>query len=163
MYQGYIKEAAYQFSNLYLPPVHLLCVSRESWCPKDIWRKLHIHFQISTNLDSAPTPGFSRVSSKYHPWKLRGFWWFLREVLVGFDIMDALRIHQGSLMFRSLPSLEVVQLLCVSRASSNYHPWSLRGCWWFLRGILFFWTDVRRIHKGSCILIFRSLHSWKVV
>ena len=110
---------------------------------------MHIKFQISTLLESGPTPGFSRVSSKRHPWSLRGHCWFLRGVLAVFGIMVAPRIHQRSYIsiFRSLPSLKVVQLLCVCRASS----WSLRGCWWFLRGVLvvFDIMDAPRIHQAT--------------
>ena len=60
-------------------------------------------------------------SPERHPRSLRGRWRFLRRVLVVFDIMDALRIHQGRYVsiFRSLPSWEVLHLLCVSRASSK--------------------------------------------
>ena len=79
------------------------------------------------------------------------------------DIMDALRIHQGGyiLIFRSLPFWKVVQLLCVSRASS----WSLRGRWWFLRAVLvvFDIMDAPRIYQGSFIFIFRYIPSKKVV
>ena len=80
-----------------------------------------------------------------------------------FDILDAPRIHQGSyiLISRSLPSLEVLHLLCVSRASS----WSLRGRWKFLTGVLvvFDMVDVSRIHQGSCISIFKSLRALEVL
>ena len=82
-------------------------------------------------------------------WSLRGRSWFLRGVFVVFDMVDCPRIHQGSYIsiFRSLPSWEVLHLLCVSRASS----WSLRGCLWFLRGglVVFGMVDVRRIPQGS--------------
>jgi hypothetical protein len=45
------------------------------------------------------------------------------------------------------------------------HPRSLRGSWRFLRGVLvvFDIMDVPRIHKGSYVSIFTSLHSWEVV
>jgi hypothetical protein len=64
-------------------------------------------------------------------------------------------------IFRSLPSWEVLNLLCVSRSSS----WSLRGRWRLLRGVLvvFDIMDVPRIHQGSYISIFRSLPTWKVL
>ena len=104
-------------------------------------------------------PCVSRASS----WSLRGRWRFLRGVLVVFDIVDVSRILQGSCIsiFRSLPVLEVLHLLCVSRVSS----WSLRGCWRFLRGVLmvFEMLDVSRIHPGSYISIFKFLSFWKVV
>ena len=120
-------------------------------CLKDTSRKLHINFQVSTLLESGPTPGFSRVSSKCHPWSLRGRWWFLRGFLVVFDLMDASRIHQGSCIsiFISLPSWEVLHLICVSRASS----WSLRGRWRFLRVVLVVFDIMNdpRIQQGSCI------------
>merc|ERR1712074_396222 len=72
----------------------------------------------------------SRASS----WSLRARWRFLRGVLVVFDMVDVLRIHQGSCVsiFKSLPARKFLHLLCVSRASS----WSLRGRWRFLTGIL---------------------------
>jgi hypothetical protein len=52
---------------------------------------------------------------------------------VAFDIMDIHNIHQGRSVsiFRSLPSWEAVLLL----GSPEHHPRSLRGRWWFLRGI----------------------------
>ena len=76
MSQGYIKEAMYQFPELYLPG---------KW---------------SNSM-------FSRVSSKLHWWSLRGLWSFLRGVLVVFDTIEVLRIHQGSyiLGFRSFRHL----------------------------------------------------------
>ena len=130
-------------------------------CPKDTSRKLHIYFQISTIHERGPTPGVSGVSSKCHPWSLRGFWRFLRGVLVVTDIMDATEIHQGSYrsIFRFLPSWEVLHRLCGSRASS----WSLRGRWWFLRGVfvVFKIIYVSRIHHRSYISIFRYLPSRK--
>jgi hypothetical protein len=126
-------------------------------------RKLHINFQISSYLESGRTPGFSRASSKCHPWSLRGRWWFLRGFLTVFDIMDASRIHQGSCIsiFISIPSWEMLHLLCVSRASS----WSLKGRWRFLRGVLvvFDIMDDPRIHQGSCISIFNSIPAWEVL
>ena len=124
--------------------------------------KLHINFQITTFLQSGPTPGFSRTTSKCHPWSLRGRWRLLRGVLMVFDMVDAPRIHQGSRVsiFRSLPAWEVLHLLCVSRASS----WSLRGCWRFLRGVLvvFDILEVPYIHLGSYVSIFSSLPTWEV-
>ena len=64
-------------------------------------------------------------------------------------------------IFRALPGLELLHVLCVSRTSS----WSLRGRWRFLRGVLvvFDMVDAPGIHEGSFIEIFRSLPSWKVV
>ena len=125
--------------------------------------KLHIHFQVSTLLESASSPGFSRASSKCHYWSLGGCWRFLRGVLLVFDMVDVSRIHQESCIsiFRSLPAWEVLHLLCVSRASS----WSLRGRWRFLRGVLvvFEWVDASRIHPGNYISIFKFLSSRKVV
>ena len=83
--------------------------------------------------------------------------------LDGFDIMDVPNIHQGSYVsiFRFLPSWKVVKLL----GSPERHPRSLRGRWRFLRGVLvvFDIRDAPRIHKGSYVSIFRSLHSWKLV
>ena len=90
-----------------------------------------------------------RCVSRASSWSLRGCWRFLRGVLVVFDMVDVLRILQGSCIsiFRSLPVWEVVNLQCVSRASS----WSLRGRWRFLRGVLvvFEMLDTTRIHQGS--------------
>ena len=62
-------------------------------CTKDTLRKLYINFHIFTCLGSGQTPVFSRKSSKCLPWSLGGCWWFLRGVLVVFDIMDVPRIH----------------------------------------------------------------------
>ena len=89
-------------------------------CLKDTSRKLHIYFQDFTLLESGPTPGFSRASSKCHPWSLWGCWRFLRGVLVVFDMVDAPRINPGSCIsfFRSQPSWKVVQLL----GSPECHP-----------------------------------------
>ena len=83
--------------------------------------------------------------------------------LGGFYMVDTPCIHKRSFIsiFISLPSWEVLHLLCVSRASS----WSLRGGWRFLKGVLmvFDTVDVSRIHQGSYISIFKSLPSWKVL
>ena len=102
-------------------------------------------------------------SPERHPRSLRGRWRFLRGVLVVFDIRDVPRIHQGSCIsiFISLPSWEVLHLLCVSRASS----WSLRGRRRFLRGVLvvFDIMDDPRIHQGSCISIFNSIPAPEVL
>ena len=80
-----------------------------------------------------------------------------------FDMLDVSRIHQGSYIsiFRSLPAWEVLNLLCVSRASS----WSLRGRWRFLRGVLMVFdiVDASRIHQGSYISIFRYRPAWEVL
>ncbi len=78
-----------------------------------------------------------------------------------FDMVDAPSIHQGSYIsiFRSLPAWEVLNLLCVSRASA----WSLRGRWRFLGGVLMVFDilDVSRMHQGSYISIFKCLPSCK--
>ena len=104
----------------------------------------------------------SYVSPECLPRSLRGRWWFLRGVLVVFDIMDVPNIHPGRSVsiFRALAAWEMPNLLCVSRASS----WSRRGRWRFLRGVLvgFEVMYVPRIHPGSYISIFKSLPSWKV-
>ena len=146
--------------------LHLLCVSKvSSWSLRWQWWFLRGVFVVFDMVDaprvhqgsyisifrSLPSGAvlhllyFSRASS----WSLRGRWWILRGVLVVFDMVDAQRIHQGSYIsiFRSLPSGEVLHLLCVSRASS----WSLRGRWWILRGVLgvFDMVDAPRIHQGS--------------
>ena len=101
----------------------------------------------------------SRASS----WILRGRFRFLRGILVVFDMVDVSKIHRGGYIsiFRSLPSWEVLHLICVSRVTS----WSLRGHWRFLRGVLvvFEMVDASRIRQGSCILIFRSEPSWEVL
>ena len=129
-------------------------------CTKDTLRKVYIHFYISTCLGIAPSPMCLQRGSS---WSLRGRWWFLRGVLMVFDIMDVFYIRQWSYIsiFRSLPALELLHLLCVSRGSS----WSLRGRWWFLRGVLMVFNilDFPNIHQGSYISIFRSLPSWEVV
>ena len=76
-------------------------------------RNVCIKFQISNFRGKGPTPGFSRASSKCHPWSLRGHCWFLRWGLVVFDLLDVQRIHQGNYIsiFRSLPSWKAIQLL----------------------------------------------------
>ena len=86
-------------------------------CLNDTLRKLHINFQMSSHLESGPTPGFSRTSSKCHPWSLKGRWWFLRGVLVVFDILDVSNIHPGRCVsiFMALAAWEMPNLLCVSR------------------------------------------------
>ena len=115
-----------------------------------IFRSLHSS-KLAQLLDS---PG-------HHPCSLKGRWWFLRGVFVVFDMVDDPRIHQGSyiLILSSLPSWEVLHLLCVSRAST----WSLRGRWMFLGGVfvVFVMVDVSRIHQGSYIAIFTSLTAWE--
>jgi hypothetical protein len=110
--------------TLEVPERSLGCFWHNGW-PKDTSRKLHINFQFYTCPGSAPTPGFSRASSKCHPWGLRGRWWFLRGFLVVFDIMDASRIHQGSCIsiFNSIPAWEVLQLL----GSQEHHRSVIHG------------------------------------
>ena len=56
-------------------------------------------------------------------------------------------------------------VVSVSRASSKCHPWSLRGCWGFLRGVLVVFDIMNdpRIHQGSCISIFNSIPARKVL
>ena len=187
MTQGYIKEAAYQFSILYLPgkcfnswvlrsiievssmgSKRTLVVPGRSFgsfwhngCLKDTSRKLYINFQFYTCPESAPTPGFSRASSKCHPWSLRGRWWFLRGVLVVFDIMNVPYIHSGRSIsiFRALAVLEMPNLLSVSRKSF----WSLRGRSWLLR----IWLGVAKWSKTqnkTFLLLDRVLKikSWSV-
>ena len=113
----------------------------QTGCLKNAWGKLHINFQISSYLESGRTPGFSRASSKCHPWSLWGRWRFLRGVLVVFEMVDASRIHPGSYIsiFKFLPSWKVVQLL----GSPERHPSVILGVyedaggsweefWWFL-------------------------------
>ena len=75
-----IHQGSYMSIFRYFPSwevLHLLCV--------------HINFQISTVQEIGTTPGFSRASSKCHPWSLGGSWRFLRGVLVVFDIVDVPR------------------------------------------------------------------------
>ena len=111
-------------------------------------------------------PGFFIASSKCHPWSLKWRWWFLREVLVAFDIEDFAQIHKGSYMsiFRYLPTWKVVQLLGFSRASLKYHPWSLKRHWWFLSGVLVVSDilDVAYIHPGRSVSMFRVLAAWEM-
>ena len=92
----YIQEATYQFSSFYPPGnwsnfrvlERVIQVSSLEYmrrlevpersiggylhvgCLKDTSRKLHINFQVSTHSESSPTPGFSKASSKCHPWSL---------------------------------------------------------------------------------------------
>ena len=83
-----------------------------------------------------------------------------------FDMVDTPSIHQGSCMsiFKSLTLLESVPTTRFSRTSSKCHPWSLRGCWRYLRGDLIFdILNVPRMHQRSYISIFGSLLSLKVV
>ena len=160
---GFSRASSKEFKRTLEVPERSLGGVWHNGRSKDTSRKLHINFQISTCPGSAPTPGFSRASSKCLPWSLRGCWWFLRGVLVVFDIMDASRVHQGSCIsiFILLPFWEMLHLLCVSRASS----WSPRGRWRFLRGVLvvFDMMDDPRIHQGSCISIFIRLPTWEVL
>ena len=76
-------------------------------------------------------------------------------------MMHITRIHQGSCIyiFKALPALKMLHLLCVSIALS----WSLRGGWRFLTGVLvvFDIVDVSRIHQGSYVSIFKSLPAWE--
>ena len=55
-------------------------------------------------------------------------------VVVDFHVVDVSRIHQGRYIsiFRSLPSLEVLHLICVSRTSY----WSPTGPSMFMRGVI---------------------------
>ena len=52
-----------------------------------------------------------------------------------------------------------------SRASIKFYPWSQRGCWRFLRGVLvvFDIMDVPKTFKEGCTSILRSLPYWKMV
>ncbi len=147
--------------------LHLICVSRVSlwslgglwrllrevfggfWhggCVKDTLRKLHISFQISTCLGSAPSPMClqsvimkSKRTLEVPERSLGGFW-------DGGCLKDTSRkIHinfQVSIIPESGPPPGF------SRASSKCHPRSLRGCWGFLRGVLvvFDKTDVLKVH-----------------
>ena len=65
-------------------------------------------------------------------------------VLVVFDILDVPYKHPGRSVsiFSALAAWEMPNLLCVSRKS----PWSLRGRWWFLRGVLVVF-DMRNVSK----------------
>ena len=124
---------------------------------------MHINFQFSTCLGSAPSPMcLQRVileSMRMLEVPERSFGRFRH----GGCLKDTSRILQGSCIsiFRSLPVWEVHHLLCVSRASSC----SLKGRWRFLRGVLvvFEMVDAPRIHPGSYISIFKFLPSLKVV
>ena len=160
--------------------LHLLCVSRaSSWSLRGRWRFLTGVLVVFDMVDVSRIHQGSYISifkslpswevlhlicvSRASSWSLRGRWWFLRGVLVDFDIMDVTRMHKGSCksIFRSVPSSEVLHLLSVFRVSS----WSLSGHWWFLRGVLvvFDIMDVPRINQGCCLWIFRSLSSSEVV
>ena len=139
MYQGYLKEAAYQFSDLYLPGK---CVSRaSSWSLRGLWRLLR---RVLVVFDMVDVPGilqgictsiFRSVPvwevlhllcvSRASYWSLSGRWRFLRGVLVVFQMVDASRIHPGSYLsiFKFLPSWKVVQLL----GSLERHPRVILG------------------------------------
>ena len=57
-------------------------------------------------------------------------------------------------------------IVCLSPYSQDVcPPWSLRGCWWFMRGVFVVLEilDVPRVHQGCYISIFRCLPFWKVV
>ena len=118
--------------------LHLLGISgASSWSPRGRWRLfLQSVIQVSS-MESKRT---------------------LRGVLVVFEILDVSRISRKlHINFKSLPALEVLHLLCISRASS----WSLRRRWRFLTGVLvvFDMKDAPRIHQGSYISISKSLPS----
>ena len=128
MSQGYIKEATYQFSHLYLPgKCSISCVSRaSSWSLRGHWRFLTGVLVVFDMVDTPRIHQGSYVSifrfllawevlylpcvSRASLWSLRGRWRFLRGVLVVFDMVDDPRILQGSCMyiFIALPSWKVV-------------------------------------------------------
>ena len=121
MPQGYIKNASWVLRSVLQVSSFESKRTQEApersfgsfWhngCPKDTSRRLHINFLISTIQESGRTPGFSRASSKCHPWSLKGCWRFMRGVLVFFDIKDAIWIHQVRYIsiFRYLPSWAVI-------------------------------------------------------
>ena len=163
MSQGYIKEAAHQFSDLYPPgkwsnswvlqsviqvssleskrtlevPERILGGFWYGGCLKNTSRKLHINFQFFTFLGSAPS-----------------------SMCLQSVIMESRKLHINFQIFSTL--LESGSTPGFSRASSKCYPLSLWGCWRFLRGVLvvFDMVDVSRIHQGSYISIFRSLPAW---
>ena len=168
-----MKEATYKFSDIYYPRkwsnswVLQSVLQVSSWSLRWCWRFLRGVLVVLDIMDAPNKQQGSYISifwslptwevvhllcvSRVSSWSLRGCWWFLRGVFVVLDMVDAPRVHQGSYIsiFKSLPSWEVLNLLCVSRVSS----WSLRGCWWFLRGVLvvFVMVDATRIYQGSFI------------
>ena len=109
---------------------HLLCVFRaSSWSLRGCWRFLSGVLVAFDMVDVSRMHQGSFISifkslpawevihllcvSRASSWSLRGRWRFLRGVLVDFDMVDALRMHQGSYIsiFKSLPSWKVDQLL----------------------------------------------------
>ena len=111
-----------------------------SLAPKDASRKLHINFQIFTFLGSAPS-----------------------SMCLQSVIMESRKLHINFQIFSTL--LESGSTPEFSRASIKCYPWSQRGCWRFLRGVLvaFDIMDVPKIFKEGCTSILRSLPYWKVV
>ena len=96
--------------------------------PKDTPRKLHINFQLSTYLGSAPSPMCLQsviLDSRrklLDPKRILGAFW---HTGCPTDASNKLQIN----FQKSFP------IPGSSKASSKCHPWSLRGCWRFLRGI----------------------------
>ena len=104
--------------------------------------------------------------SKVTLWKLRGRWRSLKQVWVVLTWWMP-NEHQGRYIstFKSLPSWKVFQLLsspehhlCVILGVYEDAGGSWEESWWFLNSV-----DAPRIHQGSCIYIFKSLPTCKVV
>ena len=100
-----IREVTYKFSDLYLPgmcSISYMSLERHHGVEKGCWRFMRvvlvefdvicvqrIHpgssisiFKSLPFLESGPTPGCSRASSKCHPWILRGHSWEVSWLLL---------------------------------------------------------------------------------
>ena len=75
-------------------------------CLKDTSRELHINFQISTLLGSAPSPMCLQSVIMESKRRLE----VAERSLGGFEMVDALRTHPGTFIsnFKSLPCWKVV-------------------------------------------------------
>ena len=141
MSQGYIKEATYQFSDLYLPGKYSICyVSQECQHKslKGCWRFLRGVLVVFDMVDAPRIHQGSYISifrslpawevlhllcvSRASSWSLGGRWRFLRGVLVVFDMVDAPRKHQETciLIFKYLPFWKVIQLLPTKCDKQNH-------------------------------------------
>ena len=113
-------------------------------CPKNISNNLQINFQISSFLEIGPTPWFSKASSTWHPWSLRGFWWFLRGVLMIFDMMNIHYLHHMHQLLDKCSIMSNFQIpICLENNKSCILSllglsWKLRGLSWLLVDLNFF-------------------------
>ena len=134
-----------------------------NWYPKDTLRKLYINFHISTCLGIDPSPIClhrvimeSKRTLMVPERSLDGFW------QNGCLLYTSMKLH---IDFQISTFLECRPTPGFSRASSKCLPWSLGGCWWFLKGVLVVLDimDVPNIHPGRSVSIFRALAAWEVL